>query len=139
MGLYSTAQGALTQLYAGTSPEGVEFNGKVSKPDEWRKLTMTSALHPSSISGHGRALSSPSPPHKILNLGSSCGHGLRSRLPISKFNHVFGRSMLFMFRWRIQGYNLRMEANMYAIDTIRYVCSTVMHLSGLQGWVGVSA
>ena len=55
--MYPASQGALTQLWAGTSPDTADLNGAVSTPSS-PALSEAHAVR-CSISSHGRGLASP--------------------------------------------------------------------------------
>jgi len=82
--MYPTPQGALTQLWAGTSPDTADLNGAVSRyslptPDEANAVAC-------SISAHGHELE-----HlvaTIQSLGEISGFGSKSRLRISDHPHL---------------------------------------------------
>ena len=79
MVMYPVEQGALTQLWAGTSPETANLNGKVSA----LSLSVTCGAHAvrRSISSHGHG--SVNLVAMTQNLGGSFGLGSKNRLRMS--------------------------------------------------------
>jgi len=70
---FDVEHGALTQLWAGTSPEGKDLNGKVS-PVWFQDMDCILTLL-FSTSFHSRRSGHPQSTHKISGSARSCGHG----------------------------------------------------------------
>lgn len=77
--MYPAPQGALTQLWAGTSPDTADLNGKVSASSS--RTTNDVYGVRCSILSHGRGLANLGA--TIQNLGKSFGLGLKSRSRMS--------------------------------------------------------
>ena len=77
--LYPTPRGALTQLWAGTSPETASLNGKASTSSS--PANNETYVVRCSISSHGRGLVNLAA--TTQGLGESCGLGSRNRLRMS--------------------------------------------------------
>lgn len=78
--------GALTQLFAGTMPEALNYNGEVMSCAAPLEKSLMAHIH-ISISSHGHASGSAGMRRTTMSLDSVCGHGLRTlsrptRLPI---------------------------------------------------------
>jgi hypothetical protein len=80
---YPTPQGALTQLWAGTSPDTANFNGKVSASPS--PGVNEAHVMRCSISSLGRELVNLAA--TTQNLGESFGLGSKNRLPISDLRY----------------------------------------------------
>jgi len=74
--MYSVEQGALTQLWAGTSPETANLNGGVSASSS--SAACGAHVMCRSISFHGRG--SANPGAMTQSSGGSFGLGLKNRL-----------------------------------------------------------
>ena len=77
--MYPTSQGALTQLWAGTSPDAADLNGAVSISSLPVHNETYSVRY--SMSSHGGGLAGLAA--TTQNLGESSGFGSRSRLRMS--------------------------------------------------------
>jgi len=101
--LYPTPQGALTQLWAGTSPETANLNGGVSGSAS----STTCEAHPMccSISSHGRE--SVNLAAMIHNWGGSFGLGSKNRLRTS--DHTWLWCPLYPVRSRLPSPELRLR------------------------------
>ena len=84
MVLYPISQGALTQLWAGTSPETANLNGKVRT--SYSPTANETQIVCCSTSSHGHGLASLAA--TTQSLGESFGLGWKSRLRISDFSLV---------------------------------------------------
>ena len=90
--LYPASYGALTQLWAGTSPETIEHNGKVCNATKilfWPFCSDIQNRLPCSFWSHGLGSDGAEKKHTILSLETACGTTWWSKSRINRFFFCF--------------------------------------------------
>ncbi len=84
--LHPTPYGALTQLFAGTMPEALDYNGEVGfvSRRSFEVFDLTDSLIMSSSSFHSLVLASADLKHTTMNSENGCGRGWRTRFMLTR-------------------------------------------------------